>query len=315
MTKENNAKEIIPDYKKDKKRVDGRKMDELRPISIKVGVIPNADGSAYLEWGQNKVYAAVYGPREALPKHTQNSLKAVIKATYRMTPFSVPERKQPRPNRRDMEISKVLSEALDRAVFTEQFPNTEIAVFVQVVDSNAGSRVACLTAASVALADAGIPMRDMISAVGVGKAFGELIVDLNKDEEDAPDAVDIPMAVMPSTGEIVLLQMDGLLKKEEWVKVHELGIKACNDIFEIQKKALLDRFDTTDVTDKTTEKIVVPKVAKAVAEETDSEDENSENSGEENSEEETETDSEDAEAEADEEKSTKTKAVKKKVRK
>ena len=104
--------EKIPDYKKDKKRVDGRKMDELRPLSIKVGVLPNANGSAYLEWGQNKVYAAVFGPREALPKHTQNPYKAVIKANYRMATFSVPERKQPRPNRRDMEISKVLTEAL-----------------------------------------------------------------------------------------------------------------------------------------------------------------------------------------------------------
>ena len=96
-----------PDYKKDKKRVDGRKMDQLRPLSIKVGVLPNADGSAYLEWGQNKVYAAVHGPREALPKHTQNPLKANIKVTYRMTTFSVPERKQPRPNRRDMELSLI----------------------------------------------------------------------------------------------------------------------------------------------------------------------------------------------------------------
>ena len=147
------VKENMPNYKKDKKRVDGRKMDELRPLSIKVGVIPNADGSAYLEWGQNKVYAAVYGPREALPKHTQNPLKANIKVTYRMTTCSVPERKQPRPNRRDMEISKVLGEALDKAVFTEQFPNTEISVFVEVIDSNAGSRVACLTAASCALAE------------------------------------------------------------------------------------------------------------------------------------------------------------------
>ncbi|MCX6803302.1 MAG: exosome complex exonuclease Rrp41 [Candidatus Diapherotrites archaeon] len=184
--------EKIPDYKKDKKRVDGRKMDELRPLSIKVGVLPNAQGSAYLEWGQNKVYAAVFGPREALPKHTQDPYKAVVKAVYRMATFSVPERKQPRPNRRDMEISKVLGEALEQVIFTEQFPNTEISVIMEVVDSNAGSRVACLTAAACALADAGIPMKDLVCATGVGKAFGELVVDLNKDEEDAPDAVDIP---------------------------------------------------------------------------------------------------------------------------
>jgi exosome complex component RRP41 len=241
------VKENMPDYKKDKKRVDGRKMDELRPLSIKVGVIPNADGSAYLEWGQNKVYAAVYGPREALPKHTQNPLKANIKVTYRMTTFSVPERKQPRPNRRDMEISKVLGEALDKAVFTEQFPNTEISVFVEVIDSNAGSRVACLTAASCALADAGIPMKDMVAATGVGKAFGELVVDLDKAEEDAPDAVDIPFGILPNTKEIVLLQMDGLLKKSEWAEIAKLGYAACEKIYEIQKKALTDKYQLSEV--------------------------------------------------------------------
>jgi exosome complex component RRP41 len=253
------VRENMPDYKKDKKRVDGRKMDELRPMSIKVGVIPNADGSAYLEWGQNKVYAAVYGPREALPKHTQNPLKANIKVTYRMATFSVPERKQPRPNRRDMEISKVLGEALDKAVFTEQFPNTEIAVFVEVIDSNAGSRVACLTAASCAMADAGIPMKDMVAATGVGKAFGELIVDLNKDEEDAPDAVDIPFGILPNTGEIVLLQMDGVLKKEEWEKIAVLGYDACKKIYEVQKKALSEKYQLSEVSENAIESKVSAK--------------------------------------------------------
>ncbi len=247
----------VVDYKKTKKRLDGRKMDELRPLSIKVGVIPNADGSAYLEWGQNKVYAAVYGPREALPKHTQNPYKAVVKVNYRMTTFSVPERKRPGPNRRDHEISKVLGEALDRAIFTENFPNTEIGVFVEVADSNAGSRVACLVAASCALADAGIPMRGLVSAVGVGKAFNEIVLDLNKDEEDAPDAVDTPLAIIPNSGEIVLLQMDGLLTRKEWDDVAKMGIKGCMQVYEVQKKALADRFQFEELSKASVEKAVL----------------------------------------------------------
>jgi exosome complex component RRP41 len=230
------------DYKKTKKRLDGRKMNETRPLSIEVGVIPNAPGSAYLEWGQNKVYAAVYGPREALPKHTANSLKAVIKVEYRMASFSVPDRKRPGPNRRDQEISKVLSEALERSVFVENFPNTEIGVYVEVIDSNAGSRVACLAAASCALADAGIPMRDLVSATGVGKAYGEIVLDLNKDEEDAPDAVDIPIAILPNSKEIVLLQMDGPLTRKEWDAVAKLGIEGCMQVYDVQKAALAKKF-------------------------------------------------------------------------
>ena len=250
------------DYKKTKKRLDGRKMDELRPIKIDVGVIPNAEGSAYLEWGQNKVYAAVYGPREALPKHSANPYRAVIKVEYRMTSFSVPERKRPGPNRRDQEISKVLSEALERAVFVEQFPNTEIGVYVEVIDSNAGSRVACLTAASCALADAGLPMRDLVSATGVGKGYNEIILDLNKDEEDAPDAVDIPIAILPNSEEIVLLQMDGLLTVKEWEKVAKLGIEGCKKVYEIQKAALQDKFKLGEASKIEIEKKSTKKVKK-----------------------------------------------------
>jgi exosome complex component RRP41 len=244
------------DYKKTKKRLDGRKMDEIRPLKIDVGVIPNAQGSAYLQWGQNKVYAAVYGPREALPKHTANSLKAVVKVEYRMVSFSVPDRKRPGPNRRDQEISKVLSEALDHAIFTENFPNTEIGVYVEVIDSNAGSRVACLAAASCALADAGIPMRDLVSATGVGKAYGEIVLDLNKDEEDAPDAVDIPIAILPNSKEIVLLQMDGPLTRKEWDDVAKLGMQGCMQVYEVQKAALAKKDELGEAS------VIVKKSAK-----------------------------------------------------
>ena len=77
------------------KRTDGRKLDELRKIKIKAGVLQRADGSAYLEWGQNKMIAGVYGPREALPKHIQNPYRALVNYNYRMATFSVPDRKNP----------------------------------------------------------------------------------------------------------------------------------------------------------------------------------------------------------------------------
>jgi exosome complex component RRP41 len=224
------------------KRPDGRDVEDLRPIRIEAGVIPRADGSAYIEWGQNKIYAAVYGPKECLPKHISNPYRAIVTYNYRMATFSVPERKNPKPGRREIEISKVSGEALEKVIFTERFPNTEIEIDVEVIDRNAGTRVAALTAASVALADAGIPMRDLVSAVGIGKANGQLIVDLNKEEEDAEDAVDIPFAIMPNTEEIVLLQMDGLLTKDEWKILYQMGVNAAKKVYEIQKQALKNKY-------------------------------------------------------------------------
>lgn len=224
------------------KRLDGRKVDELREVKIKAGVIPRADGSAYLEWGQNKVFAAVYGPRECLPKHTASPYKAVVKFEYRMATFSVPDRKNPKPGRREVEISKVCGEALEKAIFVERFPNTQIDITVEIVDSNAGSRIAALTAASVALADAGIPMRDMVCGTSVGKAGGKLIVDLDKNEEDAPDAVDIPIAMLPNSKEIVLLQLDGVLTRAEWEQAYKMGEAAAMHIYDVQKAALKAKY-------------------------------------------------------------------------
>ena len=88
---------------KDGKRLDGRKPDELRKIKIEMGVLHRAEGSCYLEWGDNKVIAAVYGPREAVPRHTQNPLRAIVNARYNMAAFSVDDRKRPGPDRRSRE--------------------------------------------------------------------------------------------------------------------------------------------------------------------------------------------------------------------
>ncbi len=190
----------------------------------------------------------VYGPKEALPKHKQNPYKALVRYTYRMATFSVPDRKNPRPARREVEISKVSGEALEKAIFLEKFPNTAIEIYVEILDSNAGTRAAALKAASLAVADAGIPMKDLVCSVGVGKAGGEIILDLNKEEEDAPDAVDIPLAILPKTEELVLLQMDGLISKPEWQKAVKLGIKGCKQVYEMQKEALRKKFSETEAT-------------------------------------------------------------------
>jgi exosome complex component RRP41 len=62
-------------------RLDGRKPDELRPVKLQVGVISNADGSAYIEHGKNKILAGVYGPREVHPKHLALSDRTVVWST------------------------------------------------------------------------------------------------------------------------------------------------------------------------------------------------------------------------------------------
>ena len=226
-------------------RNDGRKFNELRPIRIEVGVLNRADGSAYIEWGGNKVLVAVYGPREAFPKHTQNPSRAIINARYNMAAFSVDERKRPGPDRRAIEISKVISEALEVAVFTEQFPRTSIDVYIEVLQADAGTRIARLTAASVALVDAGIPMKDMVVGCAAGKIDGKVVLDLNKEEDNFGQA-DLPMAIIPRTDEIVLLQMDGNFSREELEQAVELSKKAATYISNLQREALMAKYKSQE---------------------------------------------------------------------
>jgi len=225
------------------KRLDGRTADQLREVKIEAGVLHRADGSCYVEWGGNKVIAAVYGPREAVPRHIQDPLKAIINAKYNMAAFSVDDRKRPGPDRRSREISKVISEALDRVVLTEHFPRASIDVNIEVLDAEAGTRCAGLTAAAVALADAGIPMNDIPVACAAGKISDTVVLDLGKEEDNFGQA-DLPVAIAPRTGEILLLQMDGHLTYNEFEKALDMAIKGCNDISEIQKKALLHKYQS-----------------------------------------------------------------------
>jgi exosome complex component RRP41 len=158
-----------------------------------------------------------------------------------MAPFSVTDRKRPGPDRRSVEISKVISEAFASVVFVEQFPRTSVDIYIEVLQADAGTRCAGLTAASVALADAGIPMRDLVASCASGKIGGVVALDLNKDEDNFGEA-DCPMAIVPRSGEIVLLQMDGHLTADEFDQAMDLSINATKQIYELQRDALRRRY-------------------------------------------------------------------------
>ena len=222
-------------------RIDGRKTDEKRNIKIEAGVLKNADGSCYLEIGKNKVLCAVYGPRECRMRHLQDPTKAIITVKYNMETYSVSDRKRPGTDRRSVEISKLISEALNAVVMTELYPRTTIDVYIEILQANAGTRCAGLTAASVALADAGIPMRDIVPAIACGKADGKVLLDLNKEEDNYGQA-DVPIAIVPSTDEIVLLQMDGNMTREELDYGLDMAFKAAHEVGELQKEALLRKY-------------------------------------------------------------------------
>jgi exosome complex component RRP41 len=230
-----------------KERHDGRKFDETRKIEAKAGVIPNADGSAYFKIGNTVAYAAVYGPRNLHPKFLQDPSRGILRCNYNMMPFSsTGERVRPGGSRRSKEISLVTEKALLPVLDLEEYPNSVVDVFIELPQTEAGSRCAGICAASMALADAGLMMKDLVAAVSVGRVDDKLVVDLDYKEESYEDGpvADIPIAMMPNNDKITLLQMDGLVSKDDLKKVLEMGKKVCKEIYEVQKKALKDKYKT-----------------------------------------------------------------------
>jgi len=222
-------------------RLDGRKLDELRPIKIEVGILSNADGSAYIEQGKNKILAAAFGPREMHPKHLSLPDRMVLRCRYHMAPFSVQERKSPAPSRREVELSKVIREALEPSVFLDLYPRAGVDIFVEVLQADGGTRCASITAASLALADAGVPMRDLVVACAAGKVEDKVVLDL-MDTEDKVGAADVPVALMPNLNAVTLLQMDGILTPEEYEEAVNLAIEGCKKIYALQKEALKTKY-------------------------------------------------------------------------
>ena len=230
------------DLIKDGLRSDGRKFDELRPIKCSVGVLKNADGSAMFKIGNTIAVAGVYGPRKVLPRHEENSQSAILRTKYNMSPFSTTERIRPGPNRRSSEISFVTREALKSVIFLEEFPKTAIDVHIEVINADASTRCAGINAASMALADSGVPMKDLVSSCSAGKVQDTIILDVAGKEDTIGD-LDLPVAYYPNKNLFTLIQMDGLSKKEEIKKLIELAKKGCIEIYEKQKTTLKESYN------------------------------------------------------------------------
>jgi len=165
----------------------------------------------------------------------------VLKVRYHMAPFSVQERKSPAPSRREVELSKVIKESLEPALFLELYPRTGVDVFIEVLQADGGTRCAAITAAALAIADAGVPMRDLVVGCAAGKVDDTVVLDLY-DAEDKLGAADVPVAYMPALNAITLLQMDGILEPAEFEKAVGMAMEGCKKIYEMQKEALKTKY-------------------------------------------------------------------------
>jgi exosome complex component RRP41 len=226
-------------------REDGRESPEdLRKITAKVGIIKNAKGSAFFQIGKTAAYAAVYGPRDLHPRFLQNPKTGVLRCNYNMMPFSgTGERIRPGPSRRSKELSLISGKALLPVTDLSDYPNAVVDIFIEIPQADAGTRCAGVCAATMALADAGFKMKDLPVAIACGLVNGEVVADLTYNEEATEGAVDLALTILPRTGEVTLVTMDGEISKDQLVEAIEMGKKVAPKIQAEIRKALLEKYD------------------------------------------------------------------------
>ena len=213
-------------------RLDGRRPNELRRIRCRVGVLSHAHGSAYYEQGNTKVLAAVYGPQEAKRGKGLHD-RAVVTCEYSMAPFSTGERKQrTKGNRRNLEISLAIKQTFEEAILVTQFPGSMINIYVQVLQADGGTRCASINAITLACVVAGIPMKDFVVACAAGCIDNTPLLDLNY-LEDSARGVDMPVAILPKSDKVIMMQMDYRADLDTYEKVLKLGIQGCHRIYDV----------------------------------------------------------------------------------
>lgn len=196
-----------------KRRIDGRRFDEIRPISIEVGLLPRTHGSAMFRRGETQVLAVVtLGSSsdeqkiEALAGETFKSFML----HYNFPPYCVGEVRPLRgPGRREIGHGALAERAVKAALPRDgEFPYT-IRVVSEVLESNGSSSMATVCGSSLALMDAGVPIKEPVAGIAMGliKEGDEFIVlsDILGDEDHLGD---MDFKVTGSEHGITALQMD-----------------------------------------------------------------------------------------------------------
>ncbi|KAM8966396.1 exosome complex component RRP41 [Pelodytes ibericus] len=220
-------------------RADGRKAGELRRIAARMGVFSQADGSAYLEQGNTKALAVVYGPHEIRGSRSKTLHdRAVVNCQYSMATFSTGERKRrPHGDRKSSEMTLHLKQTFEAAILTQLYPRSQIDIYVQILQADGGNYCTCVNAATLAVIDAGIPMRDYVCASSAGFIEDTPLADLSYVEE-AAGGPQLALALLPKSDQIALLEMNSRLHEDHLEKVMDAASKACKDVYAVLDQAV-----------------------------------------------------------------------------
>lgn len=239
-------------------RKDGRKFDELRPLSLEIGYLKHHDGSVFIQAGHTKIVVLVTSETR-LPHHRLD-IGGWLSAEYNMLPGATAQRK-PRAitklknDGRSVEIARLIGRSIRQAVNLEALGQRSLMIDCDVIQADAGTRCLAVTAAYVAvvahvasllkanqikLATIEDIIIRPISAVSLGVINNQVMLDLTYDEDVSADT-DCNL-VGSLNGQIVEWQASAEKKpmtKHQLDQMYDIGQKALIAIQDIQHRELL----------------------------------------------------------------------------
>ncbi|MBQ4576357.1 MAG: ribonuclease PH, partial [Firmicutes bacterium] len=230
-------------------RVDGRKLDQLRPLKMTDNFLMHPAGSVLIETGDTKVICTACVEEKTAP-HLKGTGKGWVTAEYAMLPGSTADRKKRdgvKKDGRSTEIQRLIGRSLRSVVDLDKLGERSIYIDCDVIQADGGTRTASITGAFVAMVQAmkklkadglieEVPITSFLSAVSVGKVADQLMLDLCY-EEDSRAQVDMNV-IMTDDGRFVELQGTGEeapFTAEEMVGLVALAKKGCEELCKAQK--------------------------------------------------------------------------------
>lgn len=238
-------------------RNDGRKAAEIRRLRVQLGCVQESGtavgGSALVEMGLTMALATVRGPMECLRRSDELSDRAVLEVTVKSAPFGWGADRRvtnPHTDRRLLEASNLVQRAMEASILLQLHPKSRIQIHVLILADDGGRLCAAINAATLAVMDAGIPMKDFCVACTAGLSSDNetSLVDLNRREESSnagQPAVVLPCAMLPQRGTVVLAQCEARLPDTETLhRVQAAAMEGCRAVFEIVQAAVRERAAT-----------------------------------------------------------------------
>lgn len=235
-------------------RLDGRGAHELRPIQVTRNYSKYAEGSVLISIGDTRVICTA-SVEDRVPPFLRNSGTGWVTAEYSMLPRAtatrnVRESARGRVGGRTHEIQRLIGRALRSVVDLKAIGERTIWLDCDVIQADGGTRTASLTGAFIALCDAlyflvdtkvlpHLPVTDFLAATSVGLSAGDVLLDLNY-EEDA--AIDVDMnVVMTGKGQLVEVQGTGeeaTFSRQELNDLLDVAGKGIGELMQMQRDVL-----------------------------------------------------------------------------